>query len=127
MNTLNFKIKQVPIGKTGIYTFKSKIELIDYISSKKSILIAINAEKIINRNPQLEQIINENIGNADGIGAVKALRKKGFKEAIKIPGCELWLDIIKTYEKENWGSGRTVISTTSSGGFGSAQPPCSAH
>ena len=29
-----------------------------------------------------------------------SLHKKGHKEAIKIPGCELWLDVIKKYYKE---------------------------
>ena len=29
-----------------------------------------------------------------------ALHKKGFKEAIKIPGCELWLTIVEQFYKE---------------------------
>ena len=45
-------------------------------------------------------MINRNLGYPDGIGAVWALRKKGFKKTIKIPGCELWLDIIRSYHKK---------------------------
>ena len=29
-----------------------------------------------------------------------ALKQKGITDVVKIPGCELWLDIIKTYYKE---------------------------
>ncbi len=90
--------------------------MLDFISDKKQILIAINAEKIINRNPKLETIINNNIGYADGIGAVKALKKKGARNAIKIPGCEVWLDIIKKFENEKTfyflGSSNEVIENT---------------
>ena len=44
-------------------------------------------------------IINRNIGYSDGLGAVKALRKHGA-EAVKIPGCELWLKIIERLYKD---------------------------
>lgn len=72
----------------------------DFICDKHKILIAINAEKIIKKDNNLAKIINDNIGYADGIGAVKALKKKGVKDAVKIPGCELWLDIIRRFETE---------------------------
>ena len=78
------------------YCFKSKKELLEYVFDKKNILIAINAEKILNDSAELKNIINNNIGYPDGIGAVWALKKKGFKVE-KIPGVELWLDIIRQY------------------------------
>ena len=54
----------------------------------------MNAEKILNATTQTRNIINRNLGYPDGIGAVWALQKKGHKNTVKIPGCELWLDII---------------------------------
>ncbi len=86
----------------GIKTFApvTTKDLIEYAFEKKSILIAINAEKILKSNEASTIIINQNIGYPDGIGALLALKKKGVKNAIKIPGCELWLDIIRIKEKE---------------------------
>jgi UDP-N-acetyl-D-mannosaminouronate:lipid I N-acetyl-D-mannosaminouronosyltransferase len=80
-----------------IYPFISVNELLDTIESEKKILVAINAEKIIFITESLKAIINNNIGYADGIGAVMALKKKGYNNVIKIPGCELWLKVIERY------------------------------
>ena len=67
--------------------------------ANKSILVALNAEKILHSTDTTRAIIGRNVGYPDGIGAVWALRKKGCKKVKKIPGCELWLDIVKTYYK----------------------------
>ncbi len=78
------------------HSFSSREDLIHYALEEKKSLIAINAEKILYANPSTSNIINKNIGYPDGVGAVWGLKKKGFKETLKIPGCELWLDIIET-------------------------------
>mgnify|MGYP003595695458 CR=1 FL=1 len=77
----------------------SKDEFLDYINNKKKILVAINAEKILKEDTKLKNIINENIGYPDGVGAVMALKQKGLN-ATKIPGSEFWLDIINRYQNE---------------------------
>ena len=82
-----------------INSFISKDEFLDYINNKKKILVAINAEKILKEDTKLKNIINENIGYPDGIGAVMALKQKGLK-ANKIPGSEFWLDIVNRYQNE---------------------------
>ncbi|WP_349352316.1 MULTISPECIES: WecB/TagA/CpsF family glycosyltransferase [unclassified Flagellimonas] len=87
----------IKLGKKNIYPFKSKLEFLEFIQHKKAILIALNAEKLVRRDTVLDDIINNNIGYADGIGAVLALRRKGIR-AIKIAGAEFWLDIIGRYE-----------------------------
>ena len=80
----------------GVKTFapKSRQDLIKNALNNKKILVAINAEKILHATSKSRNIINRNMGYPDGIGAVWALQKKGFKDVKKIPGCELWLDII---------------------------------
>ncbi len=83
----------------NIFGFKSKHSLIKFLDQRKGILIAVNAEKILNATDQTREIINQNIGYPDGIGAVWALKSKGFKDAVKIPGCELWLDIVNQFYK----------------------------
>lgn len=75
----------------------SRKELMDYAFEQRSILVAVNAEKILHATDESRSIINRNIGYPDGIGAVWALKKKGCAQVVKIPGCELWLDIVKEY------------------------------
>jgi UDP-N-acetyl-D-mannosaminouronate:lipid I N-acetyl-D-mannosaminouronosyltransferase len=81
------------------YAPKSRDQLIDYAFEHHKILVAVNAEKILHATDQSRAIINRNLGYPDGIGAVWALRKKGYKEVVKIPGCELWLNIVEKYHK----------------------------
>ncbi|MBN2272725.1 MAG: WecB/TagA/CpsF family glycosyltransferase [Bacteroidales bacterium] len=109
-------MKRIKINGINTYSFKSREELIEYAFSEKKSLIAINAEKLLHANEQMKNIINNNIGYSDGIGAVWALRKKGIKQTLKIPGCELWLDIIRhSYLKKTFylvGSKKHVIEQT---------------
>lgn len=81
-----------------VYGFDSKEKLIEYIKDNPSILIAMNAEKIYAGNEELKRISLNGVGYPDGIGAVKALRIKGVRDAIRIPGSELWLDIISALQ-----------------------------
>ncbi|HQG78358.1 MAG TPA: WecB/TagA/CpsF family glycosyltransferase [Bacteroidales bacterium] len=89
-------MNSVEINGVLAYCFSTRSELIDYALSEKKSLIALNAEKILHANGETREFINANIAFSDGIGAVWALRKKGFRNAVKIPGCELWLDIIES-------------------------------
>jgi UDP-N-acetyl-D-mannosaminouronate:lipid I N-acetyl-D-mannosaminouronosyltransferase len=82
-----------------IFAPKSREELIDYALFNSKILVAVNAEKILHATDQSRAIFNQNLGYPDGFGAVLALRKKGEKTAVKIPGCELWLEIIAQHYK----------------------------
>lgn len=75
----------------------SRKELMNYAVEQQSILVAVNAEKILHATDESRSIINRNIGYPDGIGAVWALKKKGCTHVVKIPGCELWLDLVKEY------------------------------
>jgi UDP-N-acetyl-D-mannosaminouronate:lipid I N-acetyl-D-mannosaminouronosyltransferase len=87
------------INGIRVFSFSSRDELIDYVEKEKKSLIAINAEKILHASEETRTLINKNIGYADGIGAVWALKKKGFSNTLKIPGCELWLDIVQHFYK----------------------------
>lgn len=88
------------INGVKIYAPKSRESLIEYAIKHQKILVAINAEKILHATDESRDIINRNLGYPDGIGAVWALKNKGAKEVVKIPGCEFWLDIIKKHYKE---------------------------
>lgn len=88
------------VNGVKIYPFTSEESLLSFVDNNGGILVAINAEKILHATDQTRAIINRNIGYCDGAGAMFALRQKGVKDAIKIAGCELWLKIIKRFEKE---------------------------
>lgn len=92
---------RVSLNGVKVYPFTSFDQLLTHVGKEKGILVAINAEKILHATVQTREIINRNIGYCDGFGAVMALRKKGYRDVIKIPGCELWLKIIaKTYSAD---------------------------
>jgi UDP-N-acetyl-D-mannosaminouronate:lipid I N-acetyl-D-mannosaminouronosyltransferase len=93
-------MKPAQLNGIKTYPFPSVHELITFAAEQKGILVAVNAEKIMNGNGSIHGIINDNIGYPDGIGAVWALRKKGYQNAVKLPGCELWLHIVQRYYQE---------------------------
>jgi UDP-N-acetyl-D-mannosaminouronate:lipid I N-acetyl-D-mannosaminouronosyltransferase len=104
------------IGGLKVFSFASRSELIEYVDKEKKSLIAVNAEKILHADEQTKELINNNIGYPDGAGAVMALKRKGFKSSIKIPGCELWLDIVSHFNKSKTfylvGAKQEVIDAT---------------
>lgn len=88
--------ERVDLRGVKVYPFDDRRKLIDFADRRKGILVAVNAEKILNANDTTRSIINGNIGYCDGSGAVLAARQKGA-QAVKIAGCELWLDIIERF------------------------------
>ncbi len=90
-------MKRIKLNRVEAFPFTSADDLMEYVDKHKGILVAVNAEKILHSTPETESIINGNIGYCDGVGAVKAMHQKGFKEVKKIAGCELWLKIIAKY------------------------------
>lgn len=93
-------MEKVSLNGVEVFPYASEQQLLEYVEAHKGILVAINADKILHATDQTRAIINRNIGYCDGIGAMLAVRKKGYKDACKIPGCELWLTIIKKFYKD---------------------------
>lgn len=90
-------MEKVKLRKVEVFPFKGFDDLIDYADAHKGILVAVNAEKIMNANEVTTPIINNNIAYCDGSGAVLAARQKGAPDAVKIAGCELWLKIVERF------------------------------
>jgi len=109
-------MNSVDINGIKIFCQSSRGELIDLAFADKKSLIAVNAEKILHANDRTRELFSRNIGFSDGVGAVWALKRKGFKDAVKIPGCELWLDIIgSSYHDKSFylvGAQQDVIDNT---------------
>ena len=80
-----------------VYPFHSMDELVKECLNEKKLVLSVNAEILMRADDEMKTIINEHIGYADGIGTVKALRQKGAKNVHRIPGCELWMELIKKY------------------------------
>ena len=93
-------MNKVSLNGVEIFPFDSEQQLLSFVNKHKGILVAINAEKILHATEQTQAIINRNIGYCDGAGAQIALKQKGYKEACKIPGCELWLKIVAQFYQE---------------------------
>lgn len=91
------QVKEVSVGGILVKAFPSREALMDYAEARGGILVACNAEKTVNAGDRLRALINANIGYCDGAGAVMAAHRKGAVEAIRIPGCELWLDQVARF------------------------------
>ena len=89
--------KRISVNGIKIYPFESENDLFGFLDNEKHILVAVNSKKIKGANDEIRDIVNNNIGYVDGAGAQIALKYKGVKDAIKIPGCELWLKIVERY------------------------------
>lgn len=97
---MNNILQPVTFNGINIYPFHSKEQFLQYISKNKKIYIAINISKLYNTSKDLIDIINNNIGYPDGIGALLALKLYNH-HVNKLPGCELWLDLINYLDKQN--------------------------
>lgn len=93
-------MNKVSLNRVEIFPFNSEQQLLLFVDVHKGILVAINAEKILHATEQTRSIINRNIGYCDGAGAQIALKQKGYMDACKAPGCELWLKIVARFYKE---------------------------
>jgi len=103
------------INGVKVYAPQTRKALIDFAFDNKSLLVAVNAEKILHATEESRNIINRNVGYPDGIGAVMGLKQQG-ENAVKIPGCELWLNIVSNhYQNKSFylvGSKQAVIEQT---------------
>lgn len=93
-------MEKIKLHTLEVFPFDNAEALMDYVDANPGILVAVNALKIANANPQTEAIINNNIGYCDGAGAVMAAHRKGAKNVTKIAGCELWLKIIDRHHAD---------------------------
>lgn len=94
------KSNRVGLNGIEVYPFTSFKEIIDFADKEKGLLVAVNAEKVTKATNETRNIINSNIGYADGAGVMVAMKRKGHENVIRIPGCELWLEIIKKFQSE---------------------------
>lgn len=99
---VNAMPQQVQIGVINVAAFQDMAALLAYIIPADGPVfagsaIAINPEKVLSasRNSQLREVIDAaDIRYADGIGVVKAMRRRLGRHVERIPGCELWQELM---------------------------------
>ena len=91
---------RIELNGMKVYPFRSSKELLAYVDCHKGILVAVNSEKVTKATDETRKVVNDNIGYADGAGVVVAMHKMGHPDAVRIAGCDLWLDIIRESHKE---------------------------
>lgn len=91
---------RIELNGMKVFPFRSATELLTYVDCHKGILVAVNAEKVMKATEETCAIVNNNIGYADGAGVVVAMHQLGIPEAVRIAGCDLWLEIVKQSYKE---------------------------
>ena len=57
---------RIQLNGIKVHPFPSDSSLLEYVEEHKGILVAINAEKILHANEQIQDIVNRNIGYCDG-------------------------------------------------------------
>jgi len=107
---------RIDLNGMKVFPFNSASELLEYVNCHKGILVAVNAEKVTKATDETRAIVNNNIGYADGAGVVVAMHKLGKPQAVRIAGCDLWLNIVQeSYREKTFyliGSKQEVIEDT---------------
>ena len=107
---------RIELNGMKVFPFNSASELLEYVNCHKGILVAVNAEKVTKATDETRAIVNNNIGYADGAGVVVAMHKLGQPQAVRIAGCDLWLNIVQeSYREKTFyliGSKQEVIEDT---------------
>lgn len=94
------KSDRIELNGMKVFPFSSPKELLAYVDDHKGILVAVNAEKVTKATDETCAIVNNNIGYADGAGVVVVMHKLGHPKAVRIAGCDLWLDIVRESYRE---------------------------
>lgn len=84
------------IGGLRVYAFGSMDSLLTAVAEQPTALVALNAEKLADPPDDLRELVNHNVGYADGMGAVLALRRKGLR-APRLAGSDIWLGIVRRF------------------------------
>ena len=110
------KDDRIDLNGMKVFPFSSASELLEYVNCHKGILVAVNAEKVTKATDETRAVVNDNIGYADGAGVVVAMHKLGKPQAVRIAGCDLWLNIVQeSYREKTFyliGSKQEVIEDT---------------
>lgn len=95
---------EIHVGNIPVTAHQSMEDAVDSIfsNSQKSITpgfaIAINPEKVMKARADSQVMATLNSATfryADGIGVVWMLRRKGAPWASRVPGCELWIHLMR--------------------------------
>lgn len=102
-------VEPIKIADIPVMPFESVEHVLSHVftennSINSGVAIAINPEKIL-KSLECDDVknilLNATVQYADGIGVVKAMEKKSGKKLQRIPGVELWLEVVKKASENN--------------------------
>ncbi|WP_341838422.1 WecB/TagA/CpsF family glycosyltransferase [Chitinophaga pollutisoli] len=92
------EVKKISLLNKTIFLFRNKKHVTEYLATNdRGILISLNVEAMASKDPEFTRIINQHIGYIDGVGLLLPLRLKGHVSLQKIPGVELWQEVIRSF------------------------------
>ena len=65
-------MNEIILNGITVSVFNGFDDLLGFVNARKTLLVAVNAEKIINRDPLIKEIINRNICYLDGVGTAQS-------------------------------------------------------
>ncbi|ACB32909.1 glycosyl transferase, WecB/TagA/CpsF family [Leptothrix cholodnii SP-6] len=98
-----------------VWPFDSRGALARQVVNQPGVYVSLGAEALMRQDPAFMACVNSSIGYADGIGTVIAARWLCRTRLHKIPGCELWLDVLATAPPSRlavWGGSPEVNAMT---------------
>ena len=83
-----------------LYCFKNQTELANYVINTPAQYISLSAESLLTKSSLLIDIMknNDSVLYADGAGVVLCARVIHGQKLLKLPGCEVWLEVIERTE-----------------------------
>lgn len=98
------EIGKISLNGVDFFAYESSGQITENLKKRNNvILFAVNARKLMTSPDYIKEKINKNIGYVDGKGAIWAARRMGYKAPIRrIPGVELWLNIIEVFPDKRY-------------------------
>ncbi|WP_434950925.1 WecB/TagA/CpsF family glycosyltransferase [Shewanella sp. HL-SH4] len=88
--------------KNKLIPFSSLDEASVFVRENKGMYISMNLQALVDETI-IDLLMNPNVyGYADGIGAQVFLNRKCGVKTVKIPGCELWLNILQQEKSKSY-------------------------
>lgn len=95
-----------------LHVFPDLPSLTRQVVAHPGVYISLGAEGLMRPEPEFREVVNRHVGYADGVGAVLAAKLLNRTSLTKIPGCELWLSVLRalpTARVAIWGASPEVL------------------
>lgn len=105
-------LKKITIFGYDLHVFADQAALTRQVVDHPGVYISLGAEGLMRTEPEFRDLVNRHVSYADGVGAVLAGRVLNRTKLTKIPGCELWLSVLRALPAGRiaiWGATPSVM------------------